>query len=261
MSAGAITLPPGIAFAQSWAMPGTNLTFVGAQDSELMFQVLSTTQDVSSNTIVTTNFFGDFSSVPHYGAGNISIRVHPAPIFTCINCTGDPQVVDLSQAICHGRPLYSCTSRTYTGSAPGMANSLGTASNTTQSARSWGNLSSLEINVTTPFTGTGGQLDYSVGSPFNNYRLIKPDGSTCNYSPQVNLNQAGKRLITPVGVTGDQIGDGTLSVTGFCGVATGWFHDDRGLAASRDISGQSPTVWPTVTITIMTDQGVVIPPR
>jgi hypothetical protein len=254
MSGGVIRVPYNNSNAPRWNVPGTNIMWTGAYDSQLMFQVVDVTQDIATgDSLVQTSLAGGFPVIPLTG-GKFGIKVHPAPVFTCTNCTGNEDVVDLSQAAAAGRPLYSYTSRTYTG------NTLGTAGNPTQSMKSWGWLSSFSIDVTTPFTGTEDQLSYSARSPFKNYPTLKSDGSVCAYSPIVNLNNAGNRVITPAGVTGNQPGDGTLSVADFCDVATTWFQGNTGIGASRDVSGQSPTVSPTVTITIMTDQGVVIPP-
>jgi len=93
-------------------------------------------------------------------------------------------------------------------------------------------------------------------SRFNNYPTIKTDGSVFTFGPVVNLKSAGTRTITASASTGVQPGDSALSVPGpiwLTGIQS------AGSTISSDIVQESPSVWPTVTIEIYTDQGVVAP--
>lgn len=256
MSGGVITVP-NTDGAIRWAVPGTNLFWSGFYQTELSFRVVGVTQD-ANNTYVQTTLFGGFPSVPQ-DSGKLYIQVHPAPKFTCTNCTGSVDAVDLSQAPA-GAPLYSYSKRTYTGAAvgtpgtPGYIFPLGTASASTPTLIWWGALSSLKFNVTTAYTGAHGTLTLHGMAVFDNYPTITAAGSVFTYGPDINLNTIGQRLITPSGVTGTQSGDSGLPVP-----EAVWLTQAAGIGASTDISGEASNVWPTVTIEITTNQGVVNP--
>ena len=80
-----------------WAVPGAQLFWRGQYENEgVPFTVLDVTQD-ATNTYVQTSLTGGFPSVPQYH-GVLTIAVNPAPEFTCTNCTGSADAVDLSQA-------------------------------------------------------------------------------------------------------------------------------------------------------------------
>ena len=144
MANGIITVPNSLGPVR-WAVPGTNLMWTGAYESETAFQVLDVTQD-ATNTYVRTSLSGGFPQIPTYSnTGKLYIRVHPAPKFTCTNCTGSADAVDLSQAPA-GAPIYSYSKRTYTGGT------IGTSPAPTFPI--WGTLTSVNLKVTTPYTGS-----------------------------------------------------------------------------------------------------------
>jgi hypothetical protein len=238
ISAGVITIP-NTEGAVPWAVPGTNLMWRGDMGSQTGFQVVDITQD-DTNTYVRTNLEG---GIPVTDAATHRVRVHPAPKFTCTNCTGNPDVVDLSQAPA-GAPLYSYSKRTYTGSLNGAAPVF----------EMWGKVSSIKYNVITPYTGVRATLGMNVISQFNRYRTIKANGAMFDYGPSINLKIAGERVVTPSGVTGAKPGDGGLSVP-----EAVWFtgRQDQGPAMWADVGSESSSVWPTISIEIMTDQGIM----
>jgi len=244
MSGGVITAPNRLG-ALPWAVPGTNLMWSGQYSSETSFKVIDVTQD-SANTYVQTTLTGGFPGVPRYN-GKLSIHVHPSPIFTCLRCMGNVDVVDLAQPGAQGKPLYSYSRRTYTGSTIGNGASVSTM-------ELWGRLVSLKVNVAAPYAGSLGRLTLHLPSGSDNYPTIKSDGSVFRYAPIINLKIAGERVITPAGVSGAQRGDSALSVP-----EAVWFTGQGGIAASADISGESLSMRPTVTIEIVTEQGVVNP--
>src|SRR5439155_24546737 len=123
-----------------------------------------------------------------------------------------------SQPGAQGQPLYSYSKRTYTG------NTLGTQSKLTGTLQFWGKLSSLMINVTTPYTGTLSTLNFGAMAAFYNYPTINADSSVFSYGPGINLKIAGQRVIKPSGVTGSQNGDSGLSVP-----AAVWFTQGAGI--------------------------------
>lgn len=228
-----------------WAIPGTNLFWTGQFTSETAFRVVDVTQD-ASNTYVQTTLAGTFPGVP-LDTGKLYIQVHPAPQFTCTSCTGAVDAVDLSQAPA-GAPIYSYSRRTYTG------NTIGFDGGPISTMALWGAISSLTFNVSTAYTGINNPLTYHWPAVFDNYPSLKADFSVYNYAPIINLRASGTRVVTPAGVTGTQSGDSGLAVP-----EAVWFTEGASAGASADISGENPSVWPSVTVTIQTDQGVVNP--
>ena len=97
----------------TWAVPGANIAWQGHYDFEgPVMQVLDVWQD-STNTYVATSLKGGFPALQLGTSTNIGVRTHPAPQFTCTNCTGSADAIDLSGAPA-GAPLWSYSSRTYT---------------------------------------------------------------------------------------------------------------------------------------------------
>jgi hypothetical protein len=225
--------------AVRWAVPGTNLFWVGQYANETSFRVVDVTQDVN-NTYVQTTLSGGFPSVPKTD-GKLYIGVHPAPQFTCANCTGSTDALDLSQAP-PGAPIYSYSKRTYTGLV-GLAPAVNI----------WGNLVKVVYNVTTPYSGVQPALTMNAMGQFHEF-TIKSDYSTFDYQPVVNLKIAGERYVFPNSVVGQQSGDSGLSVPEVI-----WFSGTVAPYLGVNISGESPTVWPSITIEIVTDQRVVNP--
>jgi hypothetical protein len=162
---------------------------------------------------------------PHY------IAVHPAPKFTCTNCTGSADAVDLSQAP-PGAPLYSYSKRTYSGGASMPPVNL------------WGNVQSIKVSITPSSDPI--QLEAYVA-------LVTSKYAQAAYNPFFNLKIAGQRTITPSSVAGQQPGDTNLSLPDFAS----WFS--TGLSYAIHTNGTTPTVWPTITIEVATDQGIVNP--
>lgn len=234
MSNGVITIPNSLG-AVRWAVPGTNLMFPGHPG---MFQVKDITQD-ANNTYVQTTLSGSFPS------GASSIRVHPAPKFTCNNCAGSDEVAGLSDGPA-GAPLFSYAKRTYTGFLKNLPQ---------QNFIMWGFLSSISINVTNPYVVSEG-LSFRL-SQFNNWPVILGDSSQGFYGPTVNVGIGGNRLITPQGAVDTQSGDSGLTLG-----QVFWFPGKSysGPQFSADVSASCPgPSCPNVTVEIKTDQGVVIP--
>lgn len=229
--------------APQWAVPGTNVFWTGPAGFETLFRIVDVTQD-ATNTYIQTNLAGGFPSV----AGLSGLRVHSAPKFTCPGCTGsDTSIASLAVAPVNA-PLYSYQTYTFTGLVGAVVQPKFTM---------LGNLSSLSINVTNAYVGAGA-LSFNV-SQFNNWPILKFDGTFSNYAPIVNAKISGNRAITLSGVSGTQSGDSGLVVPD---AVQSWFVDqsNSGSIYSADVSGVCPGVnCPSVTITIQTDQGVVNP--
>ena len=239
MSGGVITIP-GSQGPAAWAVPGANLMWSGAYQSETAFQIVDVTRD-ASNTYVRTSLSGGFPAVPYYQNTELNIRVHPAPKFTCIQCTGSADALDLSQAPA-GSPIYSYSKRTYTGSLVGDAPAV----------TIWGKLVSLKMNVSVPYTALTPNVTMNPTGWFHDFTL-KSDGSVQDYVPVIDLKTAGQRVVTPSGVTGQQANDSGLAVP-----EAVWFTGFIIPHMNTTISAL-PSTWPVITIEITTDQGVVIP--
>jgi hypothetical protein len=238
MSNGIIAIPKSHGPA-AWAVPGVNAMFArftgGVLTSGVPFQVVDVTQD-STNIYVATSLPAGFPPLPTDPNNGLSIYVHPAPKFTCSNCTGGADAVDLSQAP-PGAPLFSYSKRTYDGSK--QVSPLITI---------WGSLVQFSVNVTKAYSGTQSQL---VLRPFGDGgAAIVSNGVAQGYNPQINLKVAGERDVFPNSINGAQPGD-NISIPG-----TIWIQNTVFPWMSADLSAEPSSVWPTFTIEIKTDHGL-----
>jgi hypothetical protein len=248
MSGGVIVVP-NTQGAVSWAVPGTNLMWRGQYDSQTAFKVVDVTQD-ANNTYIKTNLSGGFPTLP-LTSGMLFIHAHPAPKFTCRNCTGSEDAVDLSQAPV-GAPIYSYSKRTYDKTT---LKGIGTGLSL------WGNPISIGFNVTTSFAGTQIPLLLHGLAPFDNLKTIGPASNytVTDYGPLVNLRQVGNRVVTLSGVTcngsaGLCSDDDALTLPNS---TQSWFVGSYAPTIYTDVSGDPSNF--RVTIEIKTDQGIVNP--
>jgi hypothetical protein len=251
MNNGVITIPNGYgAFAANWAVPGTYVVWQDADRTSIsMFQVLDVTQD-ANNTYVQTNQSGGF---PHYNRANngkLFVRTHPAPKITFTNSSAvapagtndgsDAYYLSLAPA---GAPLYSYSKRTYNGSVVDFP-----------WWPVWGNLVTLKMNVTKAYSGGERKVTfYPLGRYF--WTTKSSDGSLYSYAPIIDLKAVKERVVTPNSVTGSQPGDAVPSAP----EAPLWFGDAIQPHMNADITRENPSVWPSVTVEIITDQRVVSP--
>jgi hypothetical protein len=168
------------------------------------------------------------------------MMVHPAPRFTCTNCTGSADALDLSQAP-PGAPLYSFSRRTYDGSLAGDAPGY----------RVWGNLKRMTLNVKNPYSGSSPSVSINPTGQFIYTTVSTFDYSMGNLLPTINLKLAGARIITPVGVTGAQAGD-----LGLTAPPQQWMSGTLTPHMNTNISSEPASVWPQFEITVETDQGI-----
>ena len=232
MSNGILTIPNSHG-PVTWAVPGANIAWSGRYVFEgPVIQVMDVTQD-STNTYVYTSLTGGFPNLQLGGITNFGMRTHPAPKFTCTNCTGSADAVDLSGAPA-GAPLWSYSKRTYTGStAPGLV-------------PIWGKMTNITITPTVAYTGSSA-INFNIDGPFVGLlnSTIVP-----LWNPSINPARAAERDISPTSISVAQLGD-NLSAPG----ADTWFFNNqitpKFSSVPADIGATS------VTITIKTDQGVV----
>jgi hypothetical protein len=221
----------------TWAVPGANLCWVNRWQSQgPVFQILDVTQD-ATNTYIQTSLPNGYPTMT-LGGGNYDVKALPVSECTFTNCVGCDDVIDLSGAP-DGAPLWSYSSRTYTGSSP-----LGD----TVLIPVWGEITSITVTPTVPYTGAS-SIHFMVIDAFVTYL------NSATYTVRtatINPAIGGTRVITPTSVSGAQAGDNIP--LGGAGV---WLIDHQYgpgfLSVPSDIGAAS------VTITIQCDQGVVVP--
>jgi hypothetical protein len=231
--------------AVRWAIPGANVFWSGIYPTEgRSFRITDVTQD-AHNTYIHTSLSGGFPNLPH-GKYGLGIKVSPAPRFTCTGCSGAYIKYNNLNDAPAGAPLMSFFKHTYTGS-------LGT--NTRVPVNVWGTSPQITLNATSVYSGA---LTFNMVRD-GIWRGILSDGTASTYGPAINVGSTsvpGARIITLAGATGMQIGDSIPSLPLYfwsVGLATApWFSAD----ASAACPGPN---CPTVTVTIQTDQGIVIP--
>jgi len=220
-----------------WAAPGFLTTG--------LFQSQAITQD-ATNTYIQTNEAGGFPAI----TGTPQFRTSAVPQFTCDACTGDPTLVatNIQSGATAATPLAQYSQRTFTPtSAQGNLGDLMVK----------GRIVSLDINVTQAYTGSGSATLHATAQFDNLVTVKQSDWTTFNWGPQINLKQAGERIITPSGVTCN----GVSAPTGCAGDSLGtalpeavWIQGSISPFMGSSLSGGTA---PTFTITARTDQGVV----
>lgn len=208
--------------------------------------VSKTLQWGTSNTYAQTS--GSGSLPPGFGAFKVLGNLQ----YTCDACTGDPNAVgtNIQQGATPLAPLGTYTKRTY--SPTTAATNLG-------GTTAFGKVVSLTVDVTQPFVGTGTASVTPTGQFFT-VTIKQSDWSQWNWFPTINLKQAGRRVITPGGVTCDTgggpvggacSGDTINSTNGFPPEAV-WLSSGISPWTAGNFSGM--TTAPTFSVTIQTDQ-------
>lgn len=249
MSGGVITIANS---AGAWllAVPGGTYFWQGSAGIATSFYITDITQD-ASNTYYHTNLAGGFPTIAGL-APNYTVQTHPAPSFTCTNCSGSPDMVDFSGAPA-GIPIYSYSSRTYNGDdydPPGPT--------------MWGYITSLTVNTTTAYTGARPSPTFTPFAVCNSW--VAQDYSTATWCPFANIKNPGGTPHTiaitcatlgSCSVTGNQTGDSGLSLpsnqsvwlTG--GANSTPIYDDP--ATAPGCLGP-PNVCAIITVTVQTNQ-------
>lgn len=256
MSSGQITIP-NTQNSQPWAVPGTNLFWTGAAPYIGSFRVTGVTQD-ATNIYVQTNLAGGFPAFNASllgGGTKLNLSVNSAPKFTCIGCTGSVQATNLNSASA-GAPLFSYYKETFDGSGTGP---WPPNSGTQIGFPIIGNLISATYNVTKAYTGVASTLSFSATGQFIYTTVVPSTLNTFNYDPFTNLKITGSRVTscstpTSCSTTGTQSGD-----TASTPAENNWMTGVISPFISANISAESSSLWPSVTIVIITDQGVVLP--
>jgi hypothetical protein len=227
----------------NWAMPGGNFCFSGRWNPQgPCAQVTDMSQD-ATNTFVDTTISGGFPTQPGTNAaGWVSVSPHPAPKFTCTNCTGSADAIDLSNVGAAGRPIWSYSKRTITQGAPSVG-----------FIPIFGQLTSLNITVNSA-SNAGGAMNANLSGG----ALVQLFGSTSVGTlwsdPTINAKIASgtPRVMTQTTTSGAQSGD-TLTMPG----ANTWIVNNQiEPGFSSPPAGGDPV---SVTYEFTLDQGVVYP--
>jgi hypothetical protein len=219
----------------TWAIPGANIAWQGRFNFEgPVMQILDVWQD-STNTYVGTSLKGGFPTLQLGTGTNIAVRTHPAPQFTCTNCTGSADAIDLSGAPA-AAPLWSYSSRTYTSTTAGEIIPV------------WGQLVNVTMTPTTAYTGSS-SINFNLDGPFT---ALMNTTSISRWYPAITPNMAGERVISQTTVSGAQTSDSLIPP----GVGT-WLLNDQ---ISPHFSALPSDIGATaVKLTIRTNQGVINP--
>jgi hypothetical protein len=190
-----------------------------------------------------TNVFFDTTlpnnfSVPLDKDGKMWVTPHPCPNVTVRGCHGCQDIVNLSQAPA-GRPLFEYARLMLTGD-PGRTGRMTV----------WGRMVKLRVNVSRPYTGALATLNLNALGQYGT-EIVGVDGFTLSkWNPIINLKIAGERFVTPGAFTGDQTGDGNLSIGAV------WFDNGFKPFLSGNISADTEDKWPIVEVEFVTDQGI-----
>lgn len=192
------------------------------------------------NVYIQTDQPGGLPTSTLYNSSGLKIQTAPARSVTFeSSCSGSAHVLDLRQTAAQGRPLWSYTKRTYDGS---------TGATGATAVKMVGNITSIKVNVTTPYTGAS---SLNMGfSQFDNMPVVVA-GAYTTYGPRFDLKAPGERTIMVGSTVNKQTNDFNLDISAAMFIGTTYQA-----SMSRDISAESSSLWPSFTIEIITDQGI-----
>jgi hypothetical protein len=224
-----------------WCVPGGKCTIGTTVDlvTEFPFQITDVTTSGSDLLIQTT--LNGFPTLP-VPSGTYTIRTHPAPDFTVVDCQGGLEAVDFTGATDASIAFRSYTKRSLTDWTTQQQASTIVA----------GRLVSMTINVATAYTGVLGTLTLNPTAQFGAF-VVSTAGTLLTFNPVVNVMTAGTRVITPTSVTGTKSGD-QLGFSGNTPPGEMWFTEAIAPHLSASISGESSSLWPVVTVELVLDQ-------
>lgn len=210
------------------------------------------------NIRVQTNDTGSWPSTKLL-SGYSSIRLRSRGLRTVYfdSCTGTEQAVDLSQAAAQNKPFGSYTKRQYTGQLPTAASSgnrisaAGAVAGTGSRVPMTGFITSLKINVITPYTGAQGTLTAGIAQFGVNLNV---NGTSTGFNPRINVKVAGERVFTPgVAATGGQSGDTLPTLPANAWILNG-FDPTMSTNVTTEYLGNT-SLGPVFTIEMITTQG------
>ena len=213
------------------------------------FKIVDVSGD-TDNAYVTTSEAGGFPTGT-WTTNGLSVRAHPAPIFTASNNTptgtGDTNGVGLTafNGCPAATPIFTCQNLTYTGGAAGTTPGYFPIL--------WGEPTTFTFTNNVPYTNTG-SLTWTLAQ-FSNWQMLTTGLTTVNL-PTETINTklpssagGGTRTLTSSGATGTQASDSLSAWT--AGAILG------GNSLSGPIfSANTPSDSPQVTVTLRTNQNL-----
>ena len=241
----------------SWPQPGSHWIIQTALAVGFPFQLTNVTDNFPSSpliqTISTNLALANLNNTPKDGGGNSSYVPDYPRVWNCINCTGSPDMVDLSLPGAQGKPFMTYTKKTFT-CAPNVASVPGSIPTNNSTSASgiygllpvFGNLVQVAFNVITPDTNNIGATVATGGTLTD-----QTTGAQTSASNSVNLNIAGLRTVTTTTVTGAQSGDSLTA-------RSGWLNSQVGVGTLDNASGISPFDYDTRAINVSNPSGCAV---
>lgn len=240
--------------AQRYGVPGAWLMWVSSSiENGTMFQVTNLTQD-SCNTYIWTNLSSGFPTVPGSSV-KLNLRPHPCPVWNCSSATGSAIAYSLSQAGAQNRPLYEYSMRQYTGMSSQASDSiqlLTNSPNSVNSAKIWGQINFIKINVVTPYTGASALSWTLTQFPTAAWTVMTSSGSAVNFAITINAKVAGLRTIQFSGNTGASSGDTLPTILS----SDWWVTGTQATAPVLSANVSSQGLGPFITVEMDSEQGI-----
>ncbi len=212
----------------TWAVPGASLFFNAYPYEGGPFTILDLWQD-ATYTYISTTLTGGYPTLPLAG-GHLNLRTNPSPNFKC-DCTGSVNAVGLSFTTT--RQSFSYFNQTYAGNI-----------STTQAVIPvFGPMESITFNVTKAYTGTRPSLPLTLDGPF----VINAAGAAVIWPSSIDLKTTGVRVVRTTSVTGT-VGTDIVAAPG---AGTWLLNDQMTPKVAFDISGEDPSVYPSITIQVI----------
>jgi hypothetical protein len=185
------------------------------------------------------------------------IEVVDCPDLTVTDSTGE--IAFCSYAAAAGMALGEYFnsgpfSATYSADAPYIT---GTGDMNIATGYLCGEVVTIKLNVTVPYTGVNGECRlclFDVNNFPSSHPFVDSTGAAyVNWTPRFDLKTAGERVITIAGVTGSGGADAGMSL----GTARWWCSAGGiGYRLSHSIASESSAVWPEFTLEVILDQGI-----
>lgn len=239
-----------------WAVPDKYIHWYGSRGRSGIFKVTDVTQDADC-TYIATDQAGGFPTIPTTAGVGVQIKTLGAQRIRASGLSGSSIYNEqLNYPASYDKPLFSYFKKSYTGSD---------SATKPDNAATVGLLSSIVIDVVTPYTGALGTLFIHLHEFATNMRWLV-DGSEAFWDYGVNAKVAGRRVITLANTSTNataQSGDGSLLVPSWSSGI--WLvgsqprvclQQSATQSTVRNISAEASNLWPVINIEITTDQGI-----
>lgn len=216
-----------------WAIPGAVGLYVNDGATRNLGKAFTILDLEQSGTDYLIHTDGPAALATYVSGANMTkLMAHPCMDLTVTECTGCLDIVDMSTAPLN-QPIFSHGLRSLTGNF------------SLQTIQLWGNLSTLSINVITPYTGVRGTLTLNLRAVTVDLNLSPRDFVT--WTGVINLKLTGIRRVTNVAVTGANSGDNLTAVSG-------WLCEFLEASLSANIGSEDQSVCPVISLEVQTNQ-------